>query len=464
MLRKFLVLVVGGLLTSALLAGASVSTAGAEKRAPAAKASPVHPWPGDATKLTGRIAPTARVVVLQTRRGGTWVNIRKARTAKHGRYAFTVRARKTAARYRTVAPRAVIGSKTHPRVVSRPVLVVGKAPRVRLTLASNPVVEKNGQAYTRGRITVASARKNVRVVVQRRTRDGWRTVRKGALVKGRYQFALRAGAYEYRAVAQPRGSSARALSRRVKNGWRLAWHDEFTNVSQSLRTWQDRDRGRRHSRRVCSTTDPGQTTYNGHVMRLRVGTDSRLLQDPAGEFIHDWASRCPNGTYLNAMVGTQLSKKFTYGVFAARVRFQAPQGMHGSFWLQSNGTPEIDVVEYFGDGRSDGGLSTYLHSKPNARGESVSVGGVLKSADRLLNRGGRTPASGFHVYSVEWTSAGYVFRIDGEVTFRTKRLRSDDPHFLVLSLITSDWEMPKLKRSELPQAHVDVDWVRVWQK
>jgi hypothetical protein len=37
------------------------------------------------------------------------------------------------------------------------------------------------------------------------------------------------------------------------------------------------------------------------------------------------------------------------------------------------------------------------------------------------------------------------------------------PQFLILSLLSSDWELPQLDRTSLP-ADMKVDWVRVWQR
>jgi hypothetical protein len=64
-----------------------------------------------------------------------------------------------------------------------------------------------------------------------------------------------------------------------------------------------------------------------------------------------------------------------------------------------------------------------------------------------------------HVYSVEWSPDGYVFRVDGHETYRTSQGLSQTPQFLILSLLTSDWELPRLKP---PYGQMDVDWVRVW--
>jgi len=67
------------------------------------------------------------------------------------------------------------------------------------------------------------------------------------------------------------------------------------------------------------------------------------------------------------------------------------------------------------------------------------------------------------VFSVEWTPSRYVFRIDGKETFRTSRGVSGRPEFLILSLLSSDYELGYLGgEARLPQS-MKVDWVRFWQ-
>jgi hypothetical protein len=63
---------------------------------------------------------------------------------------------------------------------------------------------------------------------------------------------------------------------------------------------------------------------------------------------------------------------------------------------------------------------------------------------------------------VEWTPREYVFRIDGQETMRTSQGVSHHPEFLILSLLSSDFELRLLRgEDQLPQ-HVDVDWVAAW--
>ena len=72
------------------------------------------------------------------------------------------------------------------------------------------------------------------------------------------------------------------------------------------------------------------------------------------------------GYYLNGHISTDGRFDFRWGFAAARIKFPRSQGQHGSFWMQPSPNEtttgaEIDVVEYFGDGRKDGGLAHFLY-------------------------------------------------------------------------------------------------------
>ena len=67
------------------------------------------------------------------------------------------------------------------------------------------------------------------------------------------------------------------------------------------------------------------------------------------------------------------------------------------------------------------------------------------------------------MFSVEWTPEAYIFRVDGRETFRQTENISGMPEFLVLSLLSSDWELPDLDKSQIP-TDMKVDWVRVSQQ
>lgn len=252
-----------------------------------------------------------------------------------------------------------------------------------------------------------------------------------------------------------------AVPASVAKGYALVWNDEFTGTA--LRPdWAFRYRVA--ANRACSPPAAEQTEVKNGSVHLSV------IRDPSKT--PNVTKACPDGQYLNAMIGTDSTQKFLYGIFAARIKFHPVQGAHGSFWMQPRPSAgadpsdpremgvEIDVIEYFGKGWVSGGLASFIHFQP-PDAKRIRSGGYLQSASDALK--GELPSDGYHVYSVEWTEQEYVFRVDGIETFRTSKAVSGVPQYLILSLLSSDYELPKITDDVLPLT-MSVDWVRVWQK
>ena len=261
------------------------------------------------------------------------------------------------------------------------------------------------------------------------------------------------------AAQSPFASSA--VPERVAEGYRLVWNDEFTGRELGP-DWAFRPVIA--ANRACSPPDADQTEVRNGSVHLSV------VRDPSK--VPNVTKACPDGQYLNAMIGTDKTQSFKYGIFAARIKFHPVQGAHGSFWMQPLAPPgadpsdpfergvEIDVIEYFGEGWVSGGLASFIHFQPpNAK--RIRSGGYLQSASDALK--GELPSDDYHVYSVEWTEKGYVFRVDGIETFRTSKAVSGVPQYLILSLLSSDYEIPKITDDVLPLT-MSVDWVRAWQQ
>ncbi len=236
--------------------------------------------------------------------------------------------------------------------------------------------------------------------------------------------------------------------------------DEDT-VDEADGPWVTRDQGY-IGVRTCSRAGADAAEVADGVLRLSV------LEDPdrRGDECQLPGRRKKFPYRLNGHVGTEASYAFTYGYAAARIRTQAARGQHSAFWMQAvggqqpggpaKGGAEIDVMEYFGDDHPEGGLTSFTYFLDKA-GKKQTVGGWLPDAEEL----GDDWASDYHVFSVEWTPDEYVFRIDGRVTQRLEGETSGRPEFLILSLLSSDYELPRFN-GELPE-HMDVDWARVWE-
>ena len=212
--------------------------------------------------------------------------------------------------------------------------------------------------------------------------------------------------------------------------------------------------------RTCSRTDPSAAQVGDGVLTLSV------LDDPAKGECRLPGRRKEFPFRLNGHVGTEGRYGFTYGFAAARIKTQSARGQHAAFWMQSvggqqaggakKGGAEIDVMEYFGDDHPEGGLTSFTYFL-DKDGEKQTVGGWLPDVEQY----GDDWASDYHVFSVEWTPEEYVFRIDGQVTQRLEGETSGREEFLILSLLSSDYELPRFD-GELPQS-MQVDWARVWE-
>lgn len=427
-----------------------LSQGSAQASAPfGARASTSLPLVGESVRIYGAVPPKKRPVKLQALRGGRWVTAASSRTAARGAYSFTVRATSSAVAYRAFAPKKK-GKKAR---YSNAVGVRGTAPTLTLGAATvESGVTTNGTVAT-----LYPARANTNVLLQRRNSNGTftsvQTVRQNGAGVARFTYATTSPT-TYRAIATP----GRGVSN-VSSNWSTSqftstnFYDDFTNAAESAQKWATRTQTPQ-GRRMCAQTDDALKTYDT-THGVAVIRAVRQSTNPQG------SRTCPYGFWHNGMIGTAgAASRYTaaYGVFASRVKFQNASGSHGSFWMQATGSDgaEIDVAEYFGDGRADGGLAHFVHADATGTTASSS-GGVVRSSKSVLGSG-RTPSNGYHVYSVQWSPSGYVFRIDGVPTFFTSKPRvSSSPSELVLSLLTSDFELRYMKASS---TSMSVDWVR----
>jgi beta-glucanase (GH16 family) len=241
------------------------------------------------------------------------------------------------------------------------------------------------------------------------------------------------------------------------DSWKVAFDDQFGGTVLDPTKWNYRLLGLLSDSSGRTKSESSADAVHVENGALKLG----MLENPVRP-----------GYYLNGHISTEQTYSFTYGVAAARVKFQKPRGMHGAFWMQAptfGAVPgdakqsggEIDTVEYFGSTYPHGGLASFTYFR-DKDGNSVKIGGMQPDATDALEHGDAWWKK-YHVFSVEWTPDAYIFRVDGHETFRQTENISGMPEFLVLSLLSSDWELPDLDTSQLP-ADMKVDWVRVYQQ
>ena len=220
--------------------------------------------------------------------------------------------------------------------------------------------------------------------------------------------------------------------------------------------------------RICSRGDEAAVRLEGGVVRIGSlydpeRSDLCTAKRANGEDIGEFRYR------INGHIATNES--FRYGVMAARVKFHRAAGQHGSFWMQTaSETPEadnpadagaeIDVVEWFGDKQDSPGLATFYYYRDGT--DQVKVGGWVPDGDSFLADRSDAWWKAYHVFSVHWTPERYVFYIDGQESWRSAEGISQQPETLILSLLSSDYELPNLPEPESLPQFMDVDWVRYW--
>jgi beta-glucanase (GH16 family) len=231
--------------------------------------------------------------------------------------------------------------------------------------------------------------------------------------------------------------------------WKLVWRDEFEGTSLDTSKWDYRQLGPREGAMMskdCVTVETG-------LCRVWVKEKDGMLH--------------------NGMISTHKKFEPLYGIIAGRMRFPRMQGQHGSIWMQpakgekipnnpARSGAEIDIIEWFGE-RWDSGTASNLYwpgMKDGKLDTKANHAGGTKDFKILPE--GVLPSDDFHVYSVEWSPKGYIFRMDGKETYRIAEGVSQVKQYLILSLFSAAWEAPRLDRKKLPNS-MDVDWVRVWQ-
>ena len=312
--------------------------------------------------------------------------------------------------------------------------------------------------------------------LERRNRQGWKPKASSTTdAAGRAEFFVpspRGGPASYRVVAQSfRGQSAMTSDVVATDTWGAAdFDDEFTGTALGP-AWENRIQFYNPwGGRGCSKGSPDAVRVADGALHLSSMPDPSLSSpcpatDLGGTALGDFPYR------LNGHVSTQHAVDFLYGVAAARMRFQRDPGAHAAFWLQPRGLldtgptswgAEIDVVEWYGRQRGRSRMTSTVHA-PLPDGDKLQFGGAVRKPDRFLADRSDAWWRNFHVFSVEWTPTEYVFRIDGREVWRTREGVSHDPEFLILSMLSSDFELPALGSRQGATQTASIDWVKVWE-
>ncbi|MDR1768053.1 MAG: glycoside hydrolase family 16 protein [Propionibacteriaceae bacterium] len=325
--------------------------------------------------------------------------------------------------------------------------------------------------------------KNRSVTLQMKSGGKWKKVKTVKVAKtGRVAVTVKkAGSTQYRIVSA-KWKSKKAFSTKAFSAstqWKTAFSDDFSGKTLNTAKWYNRQVDVYAGSRICAATSTKNATVSGGKAKITLSkvsaSSARAKAAVANAKVYyqgllaaattsaDKAkytklvkNPCPYGVFDQGHIAT--TTQFTHGIIAAKIKFPKQRGQHGGLWLQGmsgEDQVEIDVAEFYGVKKNHKNELTSLLHLP---GGTVAdrVGGYVKYIPK------KTYYSSYHVFSVEWNKSSYIFRVDGVETFRTSKRLTSDPHELILSLLTSDWEMPNLNTKKLPNSML-VDWVRVYQ-
>jgi hypothetical protein len=293
-----------------------------------------------------------------------------------------------------------------------------------------------------------------KVSVQFRKGAGWETQVTTQLPgNGRVYFDAKPGR-EYRAKLHKHDKLDAVLSDVRAYDWDLVFDDQFS-VDGIIDTsvWQLRDPvyNPESEKRKRARGDWAAVAVKDGTVRLHA------IPDPAN----------PNH-FLNGHIGTAATGHvFTSGWAAARVKFHSSAGSHAAFWLTNGytqGNAEIDVAEYFGDGKA---FLANVYWNWNYDGTPEDVADEPMDSETWSIRDefpGGAWSDEFHVFSVRWAAGKfYEFYVDGrKFAPMTGDGVASNPEGIILSMITNDKESEKFVAGG--DYKMEVDWVRVWQR
>jgi len=246
----------------------------------------------------------------------------------------------------------------------------------------------------------------------------------------------------------------------VATDYTVVWRDEFEGKVLKTENWTMPSY---KTRDAASLNSEGTISVADGLLHLRT-----LWRDDA---VH--------ASYIQ----TRGRHSWKHGYFECRLKFQKHQGHHGAFWVQTpdfqsfvdqpgkSGT-EMDIIEWFGAGRRRGwaGMNIYYWGTTNdgmpGKVRSPSIPDFPKMGGPVEGQP-ESPmgdlSDDFHVYGLLWTEEECVFFWDGTEIMRDTQAISQVPQYVVLSLLCSHWERPRLDVTKLPDG-MQIDYVRVYQK
>lgn len=235
------------------------------------------------------------------------------------------------------------------------------------------------------------------------------------------------------------------------SGWKLVWNDEFDGTSIDATKWSPCDRGKPDWSDTM-TRDPRCYAVGGGTLKLIGIVNPDTSTDKSA--------------YLTGGVTSKGKFAFQHGRVLVRARFKSAKGAWPAIWMLGtqgrwphNG--EIDLMEHL---NFDEKVYQTIHSY---------YANEVDKSHKNPPKGTTAPIArdDFNTYGADWDADKIVFTVNGKPTLTYPRIAEkgpdqwpfDQPFYLILSMqIEGSW-VGKADPQHYP-AHLEIDWVRVYQK
>ncbi len=319
-----------------------------------------------------------------------------------------------------------------------------------------------------------------KVVLQKRRRGAWRTVRVVRVRHGRYRTEVARGSHDqrYRTRAGGRTSRTRTVAAKVKvrvpsdgcgtqprktdgSYWSCTFVDDFTGTELNRATWVPQtvfSTGDALSGYACYDDDPSVVSVGNGTLNLSVRKNATALP---------CANGLPATPYRAGMVSTYHLFSQQYGRFEARFKTTATTapGLQESWWLWPDDRDplaqllwplngEIDIAETYSV-YPDLGIP-FLHYGSNDNGGPVP--GANTSWSCAAARGV------FNTYTLEWTASRLEIFINGHSCLvNTSGDSAFRKHYILNLTQALGTGADAVAAATSVPAVMNVDYVKVWK-
>ena len=243
----------------------------------------------------------------------------------------------------------------------------------------------------------------------------------------------------------------------------LVWSDEFDgNGAIDSSKWF-------HQTQLPS----GGSWYNGEIQHYTDRVDNSSVSGGSVK-ITAKKENYTNQGYTKQYTSARLNSKFafTYGKVEVKAKLPTGEGTwpaiwmlgkniieSGAYWTSSYGTTswpacgEIDIMEHWG--RNQNYVQSAMHT-PSSSGNTANHGGRVVSG----------VSTGFHIYTLEWSTEKMVFKVDGVVHYtynpETKNADTwpyDADQYLLLNIAIE----PTIA-SSFTESNMEIDYIRIYQE